>query len=93
MSQLSLFSAFHDENPSVYEAFKKFTLEAIQKGFNNGSADFIFHIIRWETKTTDANQDGFKVNNNFSSLYARMFIDEFPQHRYFFRTRKSKYDR
>lgn len=93
MSQLDIFTIFHNENTSVYEAFKKFTFRAIEKGFNHCSADFIFHIIRWETAITDQQQEGFKVNNNFTSLYARMFMDEFPQHKDFFRIRKSKYDK
>ena len=100
MNQLNLFEGirngrfipYHEKNPSVYETFKNFTLRAIAKGFKHCSADFIFHVIRWETGQSDERQEPFKVNNNYTSLYARMFINEHPQHKEFFRLRKSKYD-
>lgn len=83
----SKFWAFHSSHPDVYDWFKKLTKRAIEKGFKNYSAKGIIEQIRWETKGT-IKEDGFKVNNNYTALYARMFETEHPQHKGFFRKRK-----
>jgi len=86
-----LFWRYHRENPHIYEAFKSVTLRAIAKGFKHFSAEAVFNIIRWET-TVSANDDIFKINNNFRSGYSRLFVIDFPQHADFFFRRKSKVD-
>lgn len=85
------FQAFHAKYPQVYDLFRKLTLEAIRKGFKNYGAKGIVELIRWQTKGT-VKEDGYKVNNNYTSLYARMFETEFPQHEGFFRKRTLKAD-
>lgn len=84
------FLKYHQDNPQIYEAFKKFTIKAINKGHKRWSADAIFHVMRWETEIEG--NDQFKVNNNYTALYARMFMEEFPQVKGFFTVRKSKFD-
>ena len=99
MNQLNLFSditdskfpKYHSDNPTIYEAFKKITFEAISKGHNRFSAEFVFNVIRWKTKVTA--KDEFKVNNNYKAFYSRMFMNEYPEHKGIFSTRKSKYDK
>jgi len=98
-SQLNLFTGinsskfpeYHKDNPQIYSAFKKYTLAAISRGYKNFSAEFVFNIIRWETGIT-ANEDDFKINNNYKAFYSRLFMNENEKYRGFFRTRKSKYD-
>ncbi len=98
MNQLNLFNGientkfpdYHKENPNIYEAFKKYTFKSIDKGLNNYSAEAIFNIIRWFTK--ESGNDEFKVNNNYKAFYSRMFMNEFPEYKGYFRTRKSKFD-
>jgi hypothetical protein len=90
-----LFLAYHAVHPRVYSLFKRFTLEVIDRGFENYSADAIMHRVRWETAITTQPQPGkrlnpdepFKVNNNYVAHYARMFMAEFPRYDGFFRTR------
>lgn len=87
------FPAYHLANPQIYELYKVYTKKAIQRGFNHISSDFIFHIIRWETNVSASNDPlNFKVNNNFTPFYSRLFMNEHPHLAGFFRTRKSKYD-
>jgi len=80
------FLKFHPKNPKVYELFKKFTFEAIAAGHKNLSAYLIVNRIRWETNvvTTDKN---FKIDNNLIPYYARVFANEYPEHKGFFRTK------
>jgi hypothetical protein len=98
MEQLNLFSGinsekfpeYHKDNPYIYEAFKKYTFESIERKFKNFSAEFVFNIIRWETAISG--NDTFKMNNNYKAFYSRMFMNEYPEYKGYFRTRKSKYD-
>ena len=79
---------FHKENPKVWEYFVRFTSEVIGRGFNNYSAKGVFERIRWETdQADDEGRSTFKINNNFSALYARWFMDIYPEHLGFFRLR------
>jgi len=93
-TQLDLFEAdflkYHRDNPHIYEAFKKFTVKAINKGHKRWSAEAIFNVMRWETEITG--NDEFKINNNYKALYARMFMRDFPEVKGFFAIRKSKFD-
>jgi len=87
------FPDYHNSNPQIYEMFKIYTNKAIQAGFTHISSDFIFHIIRWETKVGALNDPlNFKVNNNFTPFYSRLFMNEHKHLAGFFRTRKSKFD-
>jgi hypothetical protein len=96
-SQLTLsldnkkFCSYHAHNPNVYQAFKAKTLATIRKGFLHYGAKGIFELIRWETGISAAG-DCFKINNSYTAFYARLFEEEFPEHKDFFRNRKSKFD-
>ena len=85
------FRIFHEANPRVYELFKRFTFEAMNRGHQQLSAEMIINRIRWETKvvTTDAD---YKINNDYKPFYSRLFIVEHPQHKDFFRLRQSVAD-
>ena len=74
------FLTFHRKNPAIYDYFKQFALE-MQRSRGLISANMVINRIRWEVMVKTKSDDGFKVNNNFSSRYARMFIDEFPEHK------------
>ncbi len=77
---------FHAENPQVYELFKRFTFQVISAGRDRYSSDAICHRIRWHT-TIEARGDTFKINDHHTAFYARLFMDDHPQHRGFFETR------
>lgn len=80
--------AFSDANPIVQRLFVRFTMEAISRGFTHYSSKSIFERIRWETDQADSDgQSTFKINNNYTSWYARRFMEIHPEHSGFFRTR------
>lgn len=81
------FIAFHRENPVVFKLFKRFALMAIFRGWKNYSSDAIMHRLRWhlDIETTG---EPFKINNNFTPYYARLFELAQPEHEGFFRKRK-----
>lgn len=83
------FFDYHKNHPEVYEKFKAKTMEAIQRGFKNYGSKGIFELMRWESKG-EKKSDGFKINNNFTPYYVRLFETHFPHYKGFFRKRKVK---
>lgn len=81
------FNNFHAANPHVYELFKRFAFEAIKLGARRISAKFILERVRWESMIKTRGAHGFKLNNDFTSRYARLFIAEYPTHSDIFETR------
>ena len=80
--------AFHKANPEVARLFMHFTKQMISRGFRNYSVSAVFERIRWETDQADTEgRSSFKVNNNYKAWYARRFMEAFPEHDGFFRTR------
>ncbi len=86
MAHEERFSIFHTNNPRVYELFREFTLEVIDRGYESYSADAIMHRVRWEANIV-TDDPRFKINNNYVAFYARLFMAEFPHHKDFFETR------
>lgn len=82
---------YHYRNPELYDAFKRFTFEAIQSGFRNFGARMIIEKIRWETGVV-ARDSNFKIDNGIGAFYSRLFMAEFPHFREYFRTRVSVAD-
>ena len=81
------FEEYDKANPQVWDAFIRFTKEAIASGHENLSAKLVIERIRWETMIDSRSDDGFKICNNHSAYYARKFHKEFIEHAGFFRTR------
>lgn len=73
------FLSFHESNPHVYEQYKNETIEAIANGREAYSSKLITEHNRWDRK--------FKISNNHTAYYARIFIEENPQYENFFRLR------
>jgi hypothetical protein len=79
------FEKYDNENPQVWEGFKKYAFEAKKKGFKNYSANGIFEILRWHTPITG--NDQYKISNNYKPDYARKMMDIYPDFEGFFRTK------
>jgi len=83
------FKKYDEENPQIWEAFKKYSFIAkTKRKFKNYSANGIFEIIRWHTVVSP--KDKYKMNNNFRPDYARKMMEEFPEFKGFFRVRELK---
>lgn len=82
------FERYHAENPDIWNQFKEATFALIKVGRQHFSADAILHSIRFNTALRGGTD--FKLNNNYSSMYSRMFTSNFPEHRDFFEQRKLK---
>lgn len=74
------FDAFNEENPIVYSLFKQQALKAINKGKTKISAKALIEFIRWEIQFQVTAED-FKINNSFTSRFARKFVEDFEYHK------------
>ena len=72
------FQMYHVVHPDVYQLFLKYARELKIAGCTQYSSDAILHRIRWHHAVSGGDNSGFKINNNFSSWYARMAIIDFP---------------
>jgi hypothetical protein len=79
---------FHENNPLVWRLYEQFTFDLIRAGHEHGSSDMVLHRIRWETALRVNTKEVVRINNNFSSLYSRLFDQNYPQHTGFFLKRK-----
>jgi len=86
----SRFDDFDRAHPEVFRLFRFFAHMLKQKGKERFSADAILHRIRWEFAVNMECDGGFKVNNDFSSRYARKLISEDPAFDGFFELRRLK---
>lgn len=80
---------YHKQNPEVYELFKRYTFQLIRAGHNHYSAKGVFERIRWHSDVETAGEP-FKISNNYTPYYARLFMTEFKRHDGFFRIKELK---
>lgn len=79
------FITYHEANPQIWHYFKHFAFQAIDKGKKVG-AKGIFERLRWQVEIESNGE--WKVNNNFTAYYARIFALRYPAHKDFFELRK-----
>ena len=85
--------AFAENNPVVWQTFKRFALEASTKTACYGSQG-VWERMRWYIVFNLAHPDmDYKLNNDYVAFYARLFMHRFPQFDKFFEVRKSCFDR
>lgn len=82
------FKKYHEESPQIYAEFKRLSLQLINRGYKHIGAKQIFEVIRWQTMISG--NDGFKVNNTYTSDYARLFENDHPIYAGIFRKRLCK---
>ena len=85
------FLEFHRENPKVYQFWDRFTREALARGHDRIGSQMIMERIRWETNFVlhDLRPDGepLKINVHHKPYYARLWMENNPQHKGVFNTR------
>jgi hypothetical protein len=82
------FAKFFRENPHIWELFQRFAHQIINAGHAHYSAMAIFNRIRWHVAVETREEHGFKVSNDYTPYYARLFHLAHPQHTGFFRLHK-----
>lgn len=86
-SQYLSFLRFHEEHPQVYRLFEQFARQLLEKGWKRIGSKMVIERIRWEVATASKDADGYKINNNYTCYYSRMFMQNNPQYGDCFETR------
>jgi hypothetical protein len=73
------FKKYHQDNPKVWELFKKFAYDMKNSGREKYSAEIIVNQIRWHYDISSKGDDVFKINNDFKPMYARMLAHKYPK--------------
>lgn len=85
-SLLQRFRAFHEANPSVYKEFRSLAFQMRGTGRKTYGARSIFEVLRWH-RNLSTKGDVFILNNDFTSVYVRLLISDYPEMRSFFELR------
>ena len=72
-----VFRAYHKKHPHVWELFMKYACEIRETGRKHYEAKALMERVRYEWDIKNP-KDDFIVNNNFTSLYARLLEAQFP---------------
>lgn len=82
------FWKFHQENPEVFGLFKALCDDVRNAGKTKYGAKAVMEVVRWKVNVY-THGDEFKINNNYTSCYARLLMIEDPSFDGFFQLRSS----
>jgi hypothetical protein len=85
------FCEFHAANPHVYDELVTLARRAQRRGHQRIGIELLFAIIRWRRmmRTVDPSS-GFKLNDHYTSRYARLIMQQESDLDGFFETRRIK---
>lgn len=81
------FRIYHEEKPWVADRIEAMALRYLEAGRRRGIG-FLFEVLRHEVFMASHDADGFKLNNNFRSRYARLLEERRPELVGYFRKRR-----
>ena len=72
------FEAFHGRHPQVYDHLVRLAYRARGAGRSRIGMKMLFEVLRWEWTIAGLPDDAeeWKLNNNYTSRYARLIMDE-----------------
>ena len=83
------FRKFHRENPDVYSELVKISRQLKLRGRDHYGIKALFEVVRFH-RAIRTNDPVFKLNNNFTALYARLIMNQESDLSDFFETRVRK---
>lgn len=84
------FCAFCRANPHVYDHLRRNALELVRTGHKRISIKMLIEVLRWSAlRTRDAHSD-YRINNSYSSRFARLLAASEPELADAFETRELK---
>ena len=82
------FEAFHEANPHIYRNLVWLAREHVLAGVHRLSIDYLYHVIRWRMFVETRSPELFKLNDHFTSRYARLIEGREPDLRGLFACRR-----
>ncbi len=81
------FWEFHTAHPEVYRRLRELALQMRRRGVQQYGIGGLFEVLRWKEALRTHDPDGYKLNNNYRSFYARLLMEREPELRGFFELR------
>lgn len=83
------FEAFHHANPQVYAELVKLARRAKRQGQQRIGIELLFAVVRWRRiMATRDESSSFKLNDHYTSRYARLIMEQERDLDGFFATRE-----
>lgn len=82
------FAEFHANNPDVYTELVRLARRAKARGHRRMGIELCFGALRWNRFMSTTGEGGFKLNDHFTSRYARLLMAQEPDLADFFETRE-----
>ena len=83
------FLSFHKLNPTVYVALERLVREWIAAGHDKVGMKMMFEVLRWRHGMSTQG-DIWRLNNSYTSRYARLMLDSHPEWETVLETRELK---
>jgi hypothetical protein len=85
----SRFERFDQAHPEIYGEFRAIAYDLLRRGRRHYGSKAILEVIRYHRILSGQDEhELFKINNNYSSRYARKLIDEDNRFEQFFELRE-----
>jgi hypothetical protein len=84
------FQEYHEDNSHVYQALVRLARGLKDQGYKRVGIKMLWETMRYRLMIETDDLDGFKLNNNYPSRYARMMMDNEPELQGFFEIRELK---
>lgn len=81
------FRQFHHDNPHVYRRLVQLARQLKNYGHDTYGMKGLFEVLRWQHAIKTKGSE-FKLNNNYTSMYARLIMQKEDDLNGFFRIRK-----
>jgi hypothetical protein len=75
MSITEKFEQFHADHPDVYDQLVELARRMRSRGHAHYGIATLFEVVRYHRHTSGKDADGFKLNNNYRSHYARLIME------------------
>lgn len=72
------FRDFHAANPDVYDGLVRLARAGKARGAKKLGIEQLYAVLRWETFMRTSRDSGFKLNDHFTSRYARLIMEQEP---------------
>jgi hypothetical protein len=72
------FKEFHLEHPDVYNELVKLARTWQSNGSDKLGIATLFEVLRWNSHLNPERDSGYKLNNNYRALYARLIMEQEP---------------
>lgn len=85
----SQFERFDQTHPEIYEEFRAIARDLLRRGRSHYGSKAILEVIRYHRILSGKDEnEPFKINNNYSSRYARKLVGEDERFERFFELRE-----